>query len=63
MLDAMMIPLLSLGKTITSSLFQDPAVANDSASVSETGGPPVISIFFNRPCAKNPMKRLSGDQN
>src|SRR5207247_614683 len=27
------------------------------------GGPPVTSIFFSLPAAKNPMKRLSGDQN
>src|SRR5262245_51395477 len=27
------------------------------------GGPPATCTFFNRPEAKNPMNRLSGDQN
>jgi hypothetical protein len=33
------------------------------ASHSTIGGPPAISTFFSLPPAKNPMNRLSGDQN
>ena len=29
----------------------------------DVGGPPAIRIFFSLPSAKNPMNRLSGDQN
>ena len=36
-----------------------PAGASDST----TGGPPAIGTFFSLPAAKNPMNRLSGDQN
>ena len=33
------------------------------ASHNTTGGPPATATFFNLPAAKNPMYRLSGDQN
>src|SRR5215467_13947080 len=38
-------------------------VPSPASVVRAWGEPPLRSIFFNRPCAKKPMYRLSGDQN
>src|SRR6266511_37767 len=46
---------------ITPSRFQVPPRLT-AASQRVWGGPPEASIFFSFPSAKNPMKRLSGDQ-
>src|SRR2546428_9089174 len=55
-------PALSGAKTITPSRFQAPPRAK-GASQSVSAGPPAASIFLSFPSAKNPTKRLSGDQN
>ena len=47
---------------MTPSRFHVPPVPAD-ARHSGTGRPPPSSTFFNLPPAKNPIKRLSGDQN
>ena len=47
---------------MTLFLFQVPPLRLDTAQIS-FGGPPAISILFNLPPAKNPIRRLSGDQN
>src|SRR5262245_10553092 len=47
---------------ITPSRFHDPP-RGTAAVHSVLTGPPVASILFSLPPAKNPMKRLSGDQN
>src|SRR5947209_497260 len=48
--------------TMTPSLPHVPAVAL-GASHKVIGGPPATSIFLSLPPAKNPNRRLSGDQN
>jgi hypothetical protein len=47
---------------ITPFWFQLPP-RGTGASASVTGCPPAMSIFFSFPPAKNPISRLSGDQN
>src|SRR5262249_56331180 len=49
-------------KTMTPSRFHVPPLP-DGASHSVCGGPPVTSILFSLPSAKNPRLRLSGAQN
>src|SRR5215471_21260810 len=46
---------------ITPSRFQVPPRGNGVSQSAKTG-PPNASIFFSLPPAKNPMRRLSGDQ-
>src|SRR5215471_4315312 len=46
---------------ITPSRFQVPPRGNEALQSAKTG-PPKASTFFSFPFAKNPMKRLSGDQ-
>src|SRR5262249_19379187 len=48
---------------MTPSRLHVPPGLKPGASASTCGLPPVTSIFFSFPSAKNPMKRLSGDQN
>src|SRR5437588_661033 len=40
-----------------------PSASRDTHSQSVSGGSPNAPTFFNAPFAKNPTKRLSGDQN
>jgi hypothetical protein len=47
---------------ITPSRLQVPPLP-DGASASTVAGPPAIWTVFSLPSAKNPIDRLSGDQN
>src|SRR5688572_27296925 len=48
---------------MTPSSFQEPLRGLFCTPANDTGGPPLMSIFFSLASAKNAMKRLSGDQN
>jgi hypothetical protein len=50
-------------KTMTSPLPHDAPRGTPTASVMVSMEPSVVSIRFNLPAAKNPIDRLSGDQN
>src|SRR5215469_3682924 len=54
--------LIEGAKTITPSRLQEPPRGR-VASASVSGGPPEASTLFSFPPEKNPMLRLSGDQN
>ena len=54
--------LLSFAKMMLSSAPHDPPNAS-ATSASTCTGPPATGIFFSLPSAKNPIQRLSGDQN
>ena len=58
----MEIPLLAGENTMTLSRFHDPP-RSSGTSHNDCAGPPPAGIFFSLRPAKNPMKRLSGDQN
>src|SRR5580700_6359511 len=58
----MEIPLFAGENTITLSRPHDPPRLLDT-SHKDCAGPPPTATFFSLPCSKNPMKRLSGDQN
>src|SRR6188474_557774 len=48
---------------ITPLRFQAPPKGTPFGVVNVVDEPPSMSILFNRPAAKNPMERPSGDQN
>ncbi len=58
-----MAPPISVPKRITPSRFQSPELLTPCASHSVRTAPPEASTILSLPFAKNPMNRLSGDQN
>src|SRR5205814_1453842 len=56
-------PVVGVLKIIVPSRFQEAPIIVFGSSQIVCGGPPEASTFLSFPCTRNPMERLSGDQN